>query len=88
MTTDPDDNCEEDIDDREMPDESDLTGQEDGDVYPCPYCGEEVYEDAIRCPHCQRYVSAADGRPSAFWRWVVVILLLGGAAVLIRALMK
>ena len=26
----------------------------------CPHCGKEIYEDAERCPHCERYLSDED----------------------------
>ena len=38
-------------------------GDDDAETVPCPHCGAEVYEDAERCPRCERYLSAED-RPS------------------------
>jgi DNA-directed RNA polymerase subunit RPC12/RpoP len=84
-----DDNLEneEELAESEMPDEADVKDGEDSGAYPCPFCGKEVYEDAIRCPNCQRYVSK-ERESSGFWRWVVLLILLGGVATLIWALMK
>ncbi len=35
----------------------------------CPHCGQEIYEDAERCPHCETYLSAADSltKPKPWW---------------------
>ena len=73
---------EEEVSEPEMPDESDVQGdREPSGTYPCPYCGAEVYEEAIRCPHCQRYVS----RPAAHrpGRWIVLGVLLAIVALVV-----
>ncbi|MGD9855617.1 MAG: hypothetical protein AB7U20_11790 [Planctomycetaceae bacterium] len=56
----------------EWPDES----AEDSEsvVVPCPLCGAEIYEDAVRCPVCGEYVtrtahSVWDAKP--LW-WVAL----------------
>ena len=37
----------------------------------CPYCGEEIYEDANWCPYCANYLSQEDSpRPRHPW-WLV-----------------
>jgi hypothetical protein len=50
--------------------------EDDEPTVPCPYCRREILEDAPRCPHCERFISAEDhagpGRPL----WVVVTALL------------
>ncbi len=42
-------------------------------VAPCPECGEDVYDDAQRCPACGEYVthrpSVWTGRP---WWWILL----------------
>lgn len=47
----------------------------------CPRCGEEIYEDADRCPTCGQYVSpgTTSGRPT----WVIVAAILSLLAVLL-----
>lgn len=37
----------------------------------CPYCGEEIIEDAVQCPHCENYVSAEDSPRHGQPAWVV-----------------
>lgn len=45
----------------------DEEGGDDGGVLaPCPHCGEEIYDDAERCPKCGMYLSAEDA-PGAGW---------------------
>jgi hypothetical protein len=79
MATDKDNNQEE-LDERDLPDESDVKdGEGESGTYPCPYCGKEVYEDAVRCPHCQRYVSPKGAR-SGVGKWIAIVILLGVAA--------
>ena len=28
----------------------------DEDTTACPYCGREIYDDAVQCPHCHMYI--------------------------------
>ena len=48
------------------------------DFVACPVCGEPVYEDAQRCPHCEHYITpgtaALGGRPL----WFRIAWLLAG----------
>lgn len=62
----------------EDPDESDMDDDDDPEMVPCPYCGEEISEDAEMCARCGNYISREDaGRPRrATWIIVTVILLL------------
>lgn len=60
--------ADEDLDDREFPDDEDEDGEE---TVPCPYCLRPVYEDAERCPECGHYLSRED-RPSRRPWWLVV----------------
>lgn len=55
---------------------------EDPATVPCPFCREEILEDAPRCPHCERYLSDEDHARSQMPRWVLVtaILCLAAAA--------
>jgi predicted nucleic acid-binding Zn ribbon protein len=50
-------------------------GEDDDEVeptVPCPYCREEIHEDAQRCPRCGEYISAED-RPPARQPWWIVL---------------
>jgi hypothetical protein len=46
------------------------------ETYPCPYCGKEVYEDAERCPRCEKYISGEDATTTRKPWWFVVALVL------------
>ena len=56
------------------------------ETVPCAQCGAEVYEDAVRCPHCGTYISHDvdlwSGRPG----WWIILGLLGIAAVILALL--
>jgi endogenous inhibitor of DNA gyrase (YacG/DUF329 family) len=87
MTDDPD--REEEVSESEMPDESDVKdGAEESGSYPCPFCGQDVYEDAVKCPHCGKYVSREDAKAHHPWQWVVLLILLALAAVAVWAIMR
>ena len=48
----------------------------------CPYCQEEIPEDAPQCPYCGDYISAEDHREKPFPVWItitalVLVLLMG-----------
>lgn len=52
---------------------------------PCPYCREEISEEAQWCPHCENYLSREDAPPSGpkrTWFWIVMMLLALGVALL------
>lgn len=62
------DDSDEDLDDTEYPGDED---PDDDETVPCPHCGVDVYEDAERCPSCERYLSREEtpwSRPA----WIVV----------------
>lgn len=65
--------ADEDLDDREYPDEPDGDDEDDEDAETvlCPYCLRPVYEDAERCPGCGHYLSRED-RPSRHPWWLIV----------------
>lgn len=62
------DDEDEEFDGDEYSDDSD---DEDNDTITCPYCGEAVYEDAVRCPKCENYLSREDA-PTRTPLWIVV----------------
>lgn len=51
---------------------------DDGDAtQPCPYCRAEIYEDAISCPKCGKYLSKEDRdeRTQPSWvNWTALVL--------------
>ena len=55
----PDYDADEDVDDDEP-------------TVPCPYCREEIHEDAERCPHCGQYISDEDA-PAARKPWWIIL---------------
>jgi hypothetical protein len=55
--------------------------EDDAETVPCPSCGEEIYEEAERCPHCERYISREDA-PGRRPLWMVLGALLALAAAL------
>lgn len=74
----------------EYPDEPDPDDAiDESDTFPCPECGEDIYEDTPSCPYCGQYVTfptrSWSGR-SAAWivigmlgiLAVIVVLVLGG----------
>jgi hypothetical protein len=51
---------------------------DDGDPsIACPYCREEIAEEAVQCPHCGNYLSREDtpAGSSKSRAWVVVMVL-------------
>ena len=71
------------IEDYEYPDEDDLDDDDsESSVFPCPQCGEEIYEDSDRCPYCGEYIlsSHAYSTMSHPWKgrnvvWIILGLL-------------
>ncbi len=59
-------------DDWDDEDYDDLPDGAESEVRACPYCGEDVYEDAERCPHCDRYLSKETSGASPKPWWVIV----------------
>ncbi len=49
----------------------------------CPYCGEEMYDDAEQCPHCGQYISAEDAPREGKPAWIIVVILLCVAMMLL-----
>ena len=62
------------------------SGDEPGDVRPCPACGAEIYEDKPRCPVCGDYITLANAGPwSARPLWWIALGLLGAVAFIAAA---
>jgi rubrerythrin len=71
-------NAAEDDEDRDLPQERDLTPDESEDdlaTAECPRCGHELIHDAVQCPACGEYASNEDA-PSKSPPWLLAIALL------------
>jgi predicted nucleic acid-binding Zn ribbon protein len=53
-------------------DDDDVEDNQDEPTLPCFNCGEEIHEDAQRCPHCGQFVSEED-RPAARQPWWIIL---------------
>jgi predicted nucleic acid-binding Zn ribbon protein len=75
---DPDDEFDDDFDDHDDaaweddPADDDL---DDADTLPCPYCGAAIYDDAVRCPKCESYLSDEERTTTNRPRWIVATAL-------------
>lgn len=59
----------------EFDDDGDADDPGDDDTsatIPCPHCGEEIHEDAQRCPYCEQYLSEED-RPTRPKPWLIAV---------------
>lgn len=70
----------DDLDDREFPDEDD--GDEDAidaetPMRKCPRCGADVYEDVEQCPLCGSWITAETSPWSGRSSWWVILGVLG-----------
>jgi predicted nucleic acid-binding Zn ribbon protein len=68
------DDDEPGLDDREMPDRSDMDAHGDQDVVdtvPCPSCGKPVYDGAEQCPRCGNYLSKEEHAAEKA-TWIIV----------------
>ncbi len=54
-------------------DESDFDSDE-VETLPCPSCGQEIYEEAQRCPECGAYMTPGSALRVPAWIWVGVTL--------------
>ena len=68
---------DDELDDREMPDESDMDPEGAVDLSdPCPFCGKAVFEDAEICPHCRNFITRHDTTKRAPIRTLGLIVLI------------
>jgi ribosomal protein S27AE len=80
---------DDEIDDREYPDDDEDNGDDETLTRECSRCGADVYEDADQCPRCGAWLTA-DTSPwkGRAWWWValglvgifvlIIVLALGG----------
>jgi predicted nucleic acid-binding Zn ribbon protein len=69
-----DNNADEfDEEEPDLLDDDDLAEEVDDSepTVACPFCRQEIYEDAQRCPHCERYISDDDFRKKRSWLIVI-----------------
>jgi hypothetical protein len=67
---------EDELDDRELPDESDMDSFDEPGIMPCPHCRQMVSDEAERCPHCGNYISDADAPRRHLPLWLVIGIIL------------
>ena len=63
--------------------DDDYDDPEDDATQECPYCGREVYDDAVQCPQCGNYLSKEDAPRSRMPLWIVLGFILAFLAMLI-----
>ena len=69
---------DDDFDDDELPDG--VYHDDAPAMAACPYCREQVYEEAQYCPRCENDISAEDRRDGKpLWVWVGLILALAAS---------
>jgi len=59
----------------------DWNDRDEDSTVPCPYCRREIFEDAVRCPHCGEYISEEDAPPLEKPWWIIVGAMLCLAAI-------
>lgn len=85
---DDDDERGEALDDRELPNRSDMDSFDEPSLEACPYCRKMIHDDTVQCPHCGNYISAEDAPRKPLPRWFLVGLVLAGACVLTWVLLR
>jgi hypothetical protein len=76
----PPDDEEDELDDRELPDESEADESCESEFIQCPNCRKFVSEEAERCHHCGEYISI-ENAPLRVSLWLVIGMVLALAAV-------
>ena len=64
---------QDDLDDRELPDESDMDQSDEPELVQCPYCKKYILDEAEQCNHCGKYISSEDG-PARISMWMIAII--------------
>lgn len=67
-----DEGFDDDDFDAEAEEESFDEDADDDGLMPCPYCGAAIYDDSLRCPKCENYLSDAERTTTLQPRWIVV----------------
>jgi predicted nucleic acid-binding Zn ribbon protein len=64
------------LDQRELPDPSDMDQDDDVVLSRCPYCKKMIAEESEVCPKCGSFISAEDSQePEKFPKWFLLGLL-------------
>ena len=66
-----------------MIDDDQSWDDDESDFLPCSECGQDIYEDSVRCPHCGNYITADTRSTSRLFSQPAVVLI---SIVLILAL--
>ncbi|HET6250710.1 MAG TPA: zinc ribbon domain-containing protein [Tepidisphaeraceae bacterium] len=66
------DEIDDEEDAREYPDDDEADWNLDPSTHKCPYCGEEISEDAQQCPYCDQYLSKEDAPPDRKPLWIKI----------------
>ena len=75
---------DDDLDESELPDESDMDADPDGTpTDDCPLCGEEIHADTDICPKCGNFISPGEAPQRSSGVWIVLIVLLVVCTVLV-----
>lgn len=70
-----------DLDDRDLPDPSDMDQDDDVVLSRCPYCKKMIGEDSEICPKCGSFISSEDStEPGKTPKWFLIGL---GIAILV-----
>ncbi len=64
---------EEELDAREMPDDSDMDDDDDPEMVPCPHCRKMISEETERCPRCGSYISDEDAPAHKPWLFILAV---------------
>lgn len=77
-----DDDFEDDDSYANDSDDADVDTEADESTMACPLCGEDIYDDAERCPECGNYIAWSDAEqraPSQFTKrplWIIATAVL------------
>jgi len=78
---------EDELEDRELPDPSDMDQDEDFAVLSrCPSCKKMIDEDSEVCPICGHYLNREEDSPRQFPIWVIVLVVIAAAMMLLMYL--
>jgi hypothetical protein len=75
---------EEELQDRELPDESDMDSRDEEDVtdtLPCPRCRKPVYCESEFCHHCGNAISWQNNSKKFLWLFILLAVLLIAALI-------
>ncbi len=55
---------------------------DDDCTMPCPYCGQSIHEESVRCPHCENYLSEEDLPHNSKPLWLIFAVIVCLLAIL------